>query len=207
MDLQESVNVDLTSKKSGLDPLEVRTFHSMWKEMQLSGSKGVSEEDFLRVVEEAKRRGVAPSLTSRPKSDLLNFFSIFDTSGDGKVDLQEFLVGLACVARGDPVEQASLVFDAIDGDKNGVLDRSEITAFLKKAYDHLLNVQLVNSNPIVAMILRAKGEDKKEEEIPKVLENVFAADSNKDGVISKEEWLAAARSNDGIRRILGMVHW
>jgi len=62
MDLQESVNVDLTSEKSGLDPLEVRTFHAMWHEMHLSGSKGVSEEEFLRVVEEAKKRGVAPSV-------------------------------------------------------------------------------------------------------------------------------------------------
>jgi len=137
----------------------------------------------------------------------LNFFSIFDTSGDGKVDLQEFLVGLACAARGDPVEQAKLVFDAIDRDKNGVLDRAEMTAFLKKVYDHLLNVQLVNTNPIIAMILRAKGEDKKAEEIPAVLESVFAADSNKDGVISRDEWLFAANSNEGIRRVLGMVHW
>eukprot|EP00586_Coscinodiscus_wailesii_P000931 CAMPEP_0172480746 /NCGR_PEP_ID=MMETSP1066-20121228/6151_1 /TAXON_ID=671091 /ORGANISM="Coscinodiscus wailesii, Strain CCMP2513" /LENGTH=162 /DNA_ID=CAMNT_0013242377 /DNA_START=272 /DNA_END=760 /DNA_ORIENTATION=- len=55
-----------------------------------------------------------------------------DTSGDGKVDLKEFIQFIAFMK---VMVICSVLFDAVDADKSGSIDKSELKALLTKLYE------------------------------------------------------------------------
>jgi hypothetical protein len=65
-------------------------------------------------------------------------FNLFDVSGDGKIDFQELLFGLAQIAEGSAEQKAEFFFDSFDKDKSGTLDEKEIKAVLKLLVQRIL---------------------------------------------------------------------
>jgi len=71
-------------------------------------------------------------------------FKVFDTNGDGKVDENEFLVGMAVICAGTFEEKLELTFHAYCDQKNPYITRAGMYAMLKAAYTHSLELLAQN---------------------------------------------------------------
>ena len=61
-------------------------------------------------------------------------FDMIDRKGDGFVKMRQLLLGLSALCRGDDDEALGYVFDAYDGDGDGLLARAELARLLQRAY-------------------------------------------------------------------------
>lgn len=73
---------------------------------------------------------------------LERLFSIFDLDGNGVVDCDEILSGIALLCKGTVEEKLELCFQMIDQDKSGYIDRGELYKLLKQAYLQALDVAM-----------------------------------------------------------------
>jgi len=76
-----------------------------------------------------------------PNMDIVleNFFNILDRDGNG-ADLSEFCTGIILISEGTPQQKAQFLFDSLDLDKNGYLDREELRIGLKRAYGWVVDI-------------------------------------------------------------------
>ncbi|KAG8463857.1 hypothetical protein KFE25_000025 [Diacronema lutheri] len=89
----------------------------------------VSTDAFVQLVREE-----APECTLPPH--LLH--TMFDTDGDGQIDLRELLVGLALLRRGTGDELLRACFSAYDTDESGFLEKGELAALVARVYRFVL---------------------------------------------------------------------
>ena len=108
-------------------------------------------------------------------------FDIFDTSKDGNINFQEFILGMTMINKGPIEEKLKYAFKLFDTDGNGILDYKEIS-------------QLVSKILIVSGRLNTKGE----KDNNKIEEFFKSMDQNGDGQISLEEFIAACKENNQI---------
>jgi Ca2+-binding EF-hand superfamily protein len=58
-------------------------------------------------------------------------FNLIDKDGSGEVDLKEFMLGLSHVTQSSQEERVQFAFNLFDSDKNGIIDRSELTKIVR----------------------------------------------------------------------------
>lgn len=108
-------------------------------------------------------------------------FRLFDADGDNDVDFKEFIVGLSSYLRGSPEEKLQLYFRLIDIDGDGAISPEELRqimrAHMTSQYTGLADQRLA-ARQAEALALRIFHE----------------IDTNRDGRIQPEEFLAAIRS-------------
>lgn len=143
-------------------------------------------------------------------------FGIFDVDKNGRVDVQEFIHGVsvfgALASYEDSgrtkEEKARLVFGAIDRDGSGKISKQEFRRYLSHVASIAKELCVTKAKkegiPFglrvgIQMALNL-GEGKRSDE---VTDEAFAADTDGDGEISLDEWLAAVNSkNEAINAFL-----
>nr|CAD7589006.1 unnamed protein product [Timema genevievae] len=68
------------------------------------------------------------------KSDavfVMKMFNIVDKDGDGRISFQEFLDTVVLFSRGKTEDKLRIVFDMCDNDRNGVIDKGELSEMLR----------------------------------------------------------------------------
>ncbi|XP_022920959.2 dual oxidase [Onthophagus taurus] len=58
-------------------------------------------------------------------------FNIVDKDGDGRISFQEFLDTVVLFSRGKTEDKLRIIFDMCDNDKNGVIDKGELSEMLR----------------------------------------------------------------------------
>ncbi|MEO8878100.1 MAG: EF-hand domain-containing protein [Polyangiaceae bacterium] len=101
--------------------------------------------------------------------------SLFDTNGDGVVSKQEFLDGAHTLLVGSDRDKLWFAFRLYDHDGDGFLDRSELLRMISMALAENEIVERANQSP---------------EQLTRIF--LSAADRNRDGRISFDEFVAAA---------------
>jgi len=161
----------------------------------------IPKDDFIREIKEAF------GMTD-PNMDIVleNFYSILDRDGNG-ADLGEFCTGIIIISEGTIEQKAQYLFNALDLDGNGTLDTEEIRVGLKKSYQWVIEIiqqrkyeevkDLVPEN-FAQEISKLEGHAHINERVERILE----ADTNKDGVVSLDEWLKAVETNQELQDLL-----
>ena len=98
---------------------EIRKIFSRFQTMDKRNKGVVTYQDFLvgmdRKDTESSRR----------------LFNLIDKDGSGEVDLKEFMLGLSHVTQSSQEERVQFAFNLFDSDKNGIIDRSELTKIVR----------------------------------------------------------------------------
>ena len=69
----------------------------------------------------------------QPEGPLREAFQLFDTSGDGTLDQDEFLAVLPLLGEDVPPEVVGKLFDRADSDNGGTIDGAEFVSFMRQA--------------------------------------------------------------------------
>jgi len=126
-------------------------------------------------------------------------FNILDADKNGKVDAEEFIHGVTVFSSGSDEEKARMLFKVIDKDKSGKISKSEFRAYVSKTVQVSKNVfnkkkEEEGLNLALRMGLKMAMKIGEGKIIDQVTEEAFEADTDGDGQISLEEWVAAATS-------------
>lgn len=103
-----------------------------------------------------------------------HMFSLFDTDGNGKVSMPEFLTHMALLINGSPESKLSFLFRAYDLDDSGQLTLDEVevlAAQMLASYRHHVSAEGIAAEQVVADFLHS-------------------LDENGDGIISQQEFVA-----------------
>ncbi|KAG8223936.1 hypothetical protein J437_LFUL003744, partial [Ladona fulva] len=74
----------------------------------------------------------ASALGMRPDAVFVKkMFNIVDKDGDGRISFQEFLDTVVLFSRGRTEDKLRIVFDMCDNDRNGVIDKGELSEMLR----------------------------------------------------------------------------
>ncbi|XP_024941700.1 hippocalcin-like protein 4 isoform X2 [Cephus cinctus] len=105
-------------------------------------------------------------------------FNIFDKDGDGVVSFADFLVGMASIVRGSADQKLSWIFGMYDLNGDGHITRHEMLAIVSAIYEMVQNSQTIH---------RA---------VTRHVDRIFEKmDLDKDGVISKEEFMTSCKND------------
>lgn len=78
----------------------------------------------------------ASALGMRPDAVFVRMmFNIVDKDGDGRISFQEFLDTVVLFSRGKTEDKLRIVFDMCDNDRNGVIDKGELSEMLRSLVD------------------------------------------------------------------------
>lgn len=105
------------------------------------------------------------------KNEMKMLFQFYDKSGDGEINYQEFIGGLASPMNARRVSMVQKVFQRMDRDGSGIISKGEVA--------HLYNAK---AHPSVL-----KGEKTQDEVLTEFL-NGFESGGNSDGAVSWQEW-------------------
>jgi Ca2+-binding EF-hand superfamily protein len=104
-------------------------------------------------------------------------FKSFDSDNDGVLTVNEILVGFAVITKGDVDRRLEYIFNIYDSDKNGELTIDEI----KYGFKGVFIMSGVDANDFV---IETKANNK-----------MNKLDSDRDGTISKAEFIQAIKAN------------
>ena len=62
-------------------------------------------------------------------------FNIVDKDSDGRISFQEFLDTVVLFSKGTTDDKLRIIFDMCDNDRNGVIDKTELSEMLKSLVD------------------------------------------------------------------------
>ena len=71
-------------------------------------------------------------------------FNIVDKDGDGRISFQEFLDTVVLFSKGATDEKLRIIFDMCDNDRNGVIDKHELSEMLRSLVDIAKTQKLSN---------------------------------------------------------------
>eukprot|EP01102_Stenamoeba_stenopodia_P020959 TRINITY_DN8330_c0_g1_i1.p1 TRINITY_DN8330_c0_g1~~TRINITY_DN8330_c0_g1_i1.p1 ORF type:complete len:445 (-),score=151.78 TRINITY_DN8330_c0_g1_i1:187-1521(-) len=213
---QQQLNEEELAAKYRLSPKQI---HDLVEAFKSSGKTKVNQKEFVQVA--LKVKDSHPEL-ARFDDDVMGLvFSFCDVDHDDKLDPLEVVAALATFSHdsssdGGEEEKAKLVFKTIDRDNSQTLTKEEIRkhAFkvLKLAREITKNrakkdvMDSIESSTTSALAgfaigLGAQGLEKKfvEDIVKDIFQSATKADS---GVITLEEWIQAARTNNTVRALL-----
>ena len=108
--------------------LEDTELESLLNVMDADGSGSVSEEEFINVM--AMRSQGADRMSDEDFVEML--FSLCDTDGSGEFELQELFDVLKKAGQSWDLKDVQDLFNEVDTDQSGTIDRAEFLAFVHK---------------------------------------------------------------------------
>ncbi|CAM2701580.1 unnamed protein product [Rotaria socialis] len=139
----------------------------------------LDSKKFLEVYKKFYPEGKAEKFCSQ-------VFKTFDADGNGYIDFVEFLIAVNITSHGDVREKLRLAFDMYDMNKNGKIDKKEMTKVITAIYD-LLGEE------------HRKGENSPENRV-KIIMAVL--DLNDDKHISRDEFVEGCLKDEVLRQLL-----
>ncbi|KAI0242092.1 Kv channel-interacting protein 4 [Lamellibrachia satsuma] len=117
-------------------------------------------------------------------------FSTFDQDHDGAVSFEDFVTGLSVLARGTFQEKLQWAFGLYDINGDGVITRDEMLDIIVAIYDLLGK-----------MVEPSVDDATAKEHVHRIFDTM---DSNKDGVITIEEFIEACRKDQHISKSMNI---
>lgn len=139
----------------------------------------LEKKKFLAVYQKFYPEGKADKFCSQ-------VFQTFDSDGNGYIDFVEFLIAVNITSHGDVREKLRLAFEMYDINKNGKIDKKEMTKVVTAIYD-LLGEE------------NRKGDNSPENRVKKIMEKL---DVNDDKSISRDEFVEGCLKDDFLRQLL-----
>lgn len=139
----------------------------------------LDKKKFLEVYKKFYPEGKAEKFCSQ-------VFKTFDSDDNGYIDFVEFLIAVNITSHGDVREKLRLAFDMYDMNKNGKIDKKEMTKVITAIYD-LLGEE------------NRKGDNSPENRVKKIMEKL---DLNDDKNISRDEFVDGCLKDDVLRQLL-----
>ncbi|XP_064209147.1 Kv channel-interacting protein 1b isoform X1 [Anguilla rostrata] len=175
-------------RPEGLEQLEAQTNFSK-RELQVlyRGFKNecpsgvVNEETFKQIYAQFFPHGDASTYAHY-------LFNAFDTSSNGSIKFEDFVLGLSTLLRGSVTEKLQWTFNLYDINKDGYISKEEMTQIVSAIYD------MMGKYTYPAL----KGD------VPRQHVDAFfeKMDKNKDGVVTLEEFILACQEDDTMMRSL-----
>ncbi|XP_061818047.1 Kv channel-interacting protein 1b [Nerophis lumbriciformis] len=173
-------------RPEGLDQLEAQTnFNKQELQILYRGFKNecpsgvVNEETFKHIYAQFFPHGDASMYAHY-------LFSAFDTTNNGSIKFKDFVTGLSILLRGTLREKLEWTFHLYDINKDGCINREEMTEIVKAIYD------MMGKYTYPAL----KGD------VPQQHVDIFfqKMDKNKDGVVTLEEFVIACQEDETMMR-------
>ncbi|XP_033171069.1 uncharacterized protein LOC117148016 isoform X1 [Drosophila mauritiana] len=146
---------------------------------------GVVKEDTFKVIySQFFPQGANPTLYAH------YVFNTLDQDHSGIVSFEDFVQGLSILSRGSVEEKLRWTFSLYDINGDGFITREEMTDIVTAIYE---------------LMGRLPDECPEEEKIKGKVEQIFQKmDTNRDGVVTLEEFLEACRNDDAISRSMSV---
>uniref|UniRef100_A0A6Q2XZK3 EF-hand domain-containing protein n=1 Tax=Esox lucius TaxID=8010 RepID=A0A6Q2XZK3_ESOLU len=173
-------------RPEGLEQLEAQTNFTK-RELQIlyrgfkneCPSGAVNEETFKHIYAQFFPHGDASTYAHY-------LFNAFDTTSNGSIKFEEFVMGLSTLLRGTVREKLEWTFHLYDINNDGYINREEMTEIVRAIYDMMGKY----TYPAI------KGD------VPKQHVDAFfqKMDKNKDGVVTLEEFIVACQEDEMMMR-------
>ena len=169
-------DVEAMMVASGRSEQEIRAAFEEFKQEHPNGKLNL--EDFKTCLKEAMPKKYVESMAE-------HIYRIYDTDGDGTIDFKEFMIVFYIMSEGSEEDVLGGIFRVFDIDGNGSICLDE----MKK---------LVNS-----MYRLLKKDDPNLESQKFIADSAFSeADDDKDGLITKEEFIKACLAQESFVNLL-----
>ena len=150
----------------------------------MSPSGGIEPQEFKNVLQQLQI--TLPMPLERFAKDL---FSIYDDDDSGTVDFRELICCISTITKGSLKERLHLCFKLYDKDNSGFLDGKEL-------------VEL--SNTLLKNYLTNKANRRRNSSL--MLTPIMSMDTNKDGLISFDEFYNGIKHDDVLLKCFGIAY-
>eukprot|EP00055_Hartaetosiga_balthica_P006779 m.22088 g.22088 ORF g.22088 m.22088 type:complete len:190 (+) comp5421_c0_seq1:79-648(+) len=168
------------SEDTKFSKIELEQWHKAFLRDCPSGS--LSKEGFASIYSQFFPHG-DPSVFSNI------VFDTFDEDGNGTIDFREFMCALSITGRGSPEEKLEWTFKLYDLDGDKTITKKEMLHIVSSIF------KMVNKDVAVAE------EDTPERRVDHIFEIM---DTNKDGVLTLEEFQAGAKQDPTILKAISL---
>ncbi|XP_029008818.1 guanylyl cyclase inhibitory protein [Betta splendens] len=115
-------------------------------------------------------------------------FRTLDNNGDGVVDFREYVMAISMLIEGSAVEKLRWSFKLYDKDRDGAITKEEMLEIMQAVYKMSVAGALTTPNPLTA---------------EECTDRIFVRlDKDNNAIISVEEFIEGALSDDWIREML-----
>ncbi|XP_026136086.1 Kv channel-interacting protein 1 isoform X1 [Carassius auratus] len=175
-------------RPEGLEPLEAQTNFNK-KELQVlyRGFKNecpsgvVNEETFKQIYSQFFPHGDASTYAHY-------LFNAFDTSDNGSIKFEDFVMALSILLRGTTTEKLQWTFNLYDINRDGYITKEEMTDIVKAIYDMMGR-----------FTYPALKTDAPKQHVDAFFQKM---DRNRDGVVTLDEFILACQEDENIMRSL-----
>ena len=114
-------------------------------------------------------------------------FNTFDADGDGFVDFREFMMSMSITSRGSREQRLEWAFNMYDLDGDGCITRKEMLEIVRSVQKMVGNHKVMLDNTTA------------EERVDHIFDQM---DQNKDGKLTKEEFIFGAKNDNYVSELL-----